>query len=82
MKLAKKKGYTSSDECSVGDRVHVRNHISGRWDTSREITEERSSGSFSLPAPFIVKFADGNESLCHKAYLKHDITSGNERDHE
>ena len=81
-KLVRKKGYKSTDIFSVGDKVRVKNPINGRWSKSGEIIEERSSGSASPPASFIVKMDNGTESLRHKAYLKHEVVPEDASDPE
>ena len=72
-KLALKKGRTSSDQFSVGDRVRVRNHVGGRWDKKGVIVEERPTGTSSPPSSFVILFVDGHSGLRHKSYLKHEI---------
>ena len=46
-KLALKKGRTSKDQFSIGDKVRIRNHLGGRWDKRGVIVEERSTGTAS-----------------------------------
>ena len=58
---------------SVGDRVRIKSHIDGRWNTSGTVVEARPSGTTSQPASFLIKTTAGAELLRHKSYLKHDV---------
>ena len=73
-KIAAKKGNSSRDSFSVGDRVRIRSHLDGRWDKRGTIVEARSSGTSSPPASFVIKTDGGTELVRHKSYLKYDIT--------
>ena len=72
-KIASRKGYSSRDTFSVGDRVRIKSHIDGRWSTSGVVVDTRPSGTSSQPASFLIKTSTGAELLRHKSYMKHDI---------
>ena len=72
-KLALAKGRSSKAVFSLGDKVHVKNHLGGRWDKSGTVIEERSTGTASPPSSFVVQFNDGSSGLHHKSYLKHEV---------
>ena len=65
---------------SVGDRVRIKSHIDGRWNTSGTVVEARPSGTSSQPASFLIKTTAGVELLCHKSYLKHDVKEQQQQD--
>ena len=73
-RIAKRKGNSSQDCFSVGDRVRVKSNTDGRWVTKGVIQEARPSGSSSPPASFVVLTDSGKELIRHKSYLKHEAT--------
>jgi hypothetical protein len=49
-------------QATVGDRLHVRAHVVGERDRYGEVIEVR--GKDGAP-PYLVRFADGHESLMY-----------------
>ena len=74
VKLARKKGRTSSDEFQAGDQILIQDNVTKRWSKKGTITEARTAEDDSAQS-FKILTEDGRVCVRNKRFLKFQAKS-------